>query len=69
VEGAALEGVRIWLTLNDEYTAVLYSDARGNFEASLPAGKWRINEVTVSDWEDRGGSANTGTPISGKGLL
>jgi hypothetical protein len=53
LDKAGLEGVRISLMLNGIYNAILHSDSRGEFEVSLPAGKWRINEITVSDWDDR----------------
>jgi hypothetical protein len=53
LDKGGIEGVRISLTLNGEYNAVLYSDSRGEFEVSLPAGKWRINEIKASDWADR----------------
>jgi hypothetical protein len=53
LDNAGLEGVGITLMINGKKTAVLYSDSRGEFAASLPAGKWRVNEVTVNDWGDR----------------
>ena len=53
LDKAGLKGVRISLMLNSAYNAVLYSNSHGEFEVSLPAGKWRINEITVSDWDNR----------------
>jgi hypothetical protein len=53
LDNAGLEGAGITLMINGAETTVLYSNSRGEFEVSLPAGKWRVNEVTVSDWDDR----------------
>jgi hypothetical protein len=53
LDKAGIEGVRISLMLNGAYNAVLYSNSQGEFEVSLPAGKWRINEIKVGDWDNR----------------
>lgn len=49
LDQAGLEGATIELRINGMHEASLHSDARGEFEVSLPAGSWRINEITVRD--------------------
>jgi hypothetical protein len=54
LDGAGIEGVRLALTLNGEYKVEgLETGSRGVFEVPLPAGKWHINDIVVSDWDSR----------------
>jgi hypothetical protein len=54
LQGVGIPGAHISLVINDQYEAQrLTSDSRGVFEASLPAGKWRVNGLTVDRWEER----------------
>jgi hypothetical protein len=54
LQGVSIPSAQISLVINDQYeTQKLTSDSRGVFEASLPAGKWRVNGLTVDRWEGR----------------
>jgi hypothetical protein len=54
LDGTGIERVGLSLTLNSEYKVEnLETDSRGVFEVPLPAGKWHINEIVVSDWDGR----------------
>ena len=54
LDDTGIEGVGLSLTLNSEYKVEhLETDSRGVFEVPLPAGKWHINEIVVSDWDGR----------------
>lgn len=52
LQGVGIRGARISMMVNDQYVVEqTTSDSRGIFEASLPAGKWRVNALTVDSWE------------------
>jgi hypothetical protein len=54
LDGAGVEGAEVALRLNGASGIEhLKTDSRGVFEARLPAGKWFINKIFVSDWDDR----------------
>ena len=54
LDGAGLEGPQLSVTLNDEYEVEhVHPDSHGVFEIPLPAGKWHVNEIFVSDWDGR----------------
>lgn len=54
LDGAGLEGPQLSLTLNGEYEVEhVHPDSHGIFEIPLPAGKWHVNEIFVSDWDGR----------------
>ncbi len=54
LQGVGIPGAQISLVVDDQYEVErLTSDSRGVFEASLPAGKWRVNGLTVDSWDDR----------------
>ena len=54
LQGVGIRGAQIALVVDDRYEVErLTSDSRGAFEASLPAGKWRVNGLTVDNWEGR----------------
>jgi hypothetical protein len=52
LQGVGIPGAQISLMVDDQYEVErLTSDSRGVFEASLPAGKWRVNGLAVDSWE------------------
>jgi hypothetical protein len=54
LRGVGIPGAQISLMVDDQYEVErLTSDSLGVFEASLPAGKWRVNGLTVDSWEGR----------------
>ena len=54
LDGVGISGAEISLVVDDQYEVRhLTSDSLGGFEASLPAGKWRVNSLAVDNWEGR----------------
>lgn len=54
LDGVGAKGVKLYLTLNGKYKVDdLTSDSHGLFEFQLPAGKWYINGIVVSEWSTR----------------
>lgn len=54
LDGAGLDGPELTLTLNGEDSVEhVHPDSHGVFEIPLPAGKWHVNEIVVSDWDSR----------------
>lgn len=53
LDGQPVEDAEIQLILNKAFeTDTLFTNDHGEFEVALPAGKWFINRVTVTEWDD-----------------
>jgi len=53
LDGQPVEDAEVELILNQVFeTDTVFTNDRGEFEVALPAGKWFINRVTVTEWDD-----------------
>jgi len=54
LNGVGIRRAELTFKLNDRYTVEhVKSDSHGRFQLELPAGKWRVNDVVVTDWPGR----------------
>jgi hypothetical protein len=52
LDGRPVEDAEVQLLLNRTFeTDTRFTDDRGEFDVPLPAGRWFINRVTVTDWD------------------
>jgi len=74
LNGVGISGAELTLKLNGKYRIdSVKSDSHGGFKLALPAGKWRINDIVVTDWPDRPAKrdlilVSSREPVRGPGL-